>query len=757
MTIRISFSVFLLTLAIGGQRATSAEIPEVATQAKAVLEKHCYACHGEDGADEGGFNYALSRDRLIGRGIVVPGNPGESQLLKQVLTGQMPKDSDPISDREKAILRSWISAGAPDFDPPTVDRPFVTNEDLLKSIRRDLEDQQRRDRRFLRYFTITHLYNAGISADELQTYRHGLSKLLNSLSWNEKVVRPISIDPLGTILRVDLRDYAWDDRTWELIIGAYPYGITFESSVATSCYEYTQCRLPYIRADWFVHACSRPPLYHDILELPGSDLELERVLWIDAARNIDQGKVIRAGFTASGVSSNNRLLERHQPPYGGAYWKSYDFAGSAEQKNLSAHPLGPGNNPEHFAHDGGEIIFNLPNGFQAYLLVDASGNRIDRGPTSIVSDPKSDDKSVINGISCMSCHARGLIDKADQIRLHVEKFAASFPRETVAEVQAIYPPAEQFSGIIQQDRARFQKALETAGVPLTQTDPVYSLARRFEGELDLILAAAEVGLTPDQFLSKLKASQDVARQLGSLANGQTIKRDTFEDRDVFSLIAKQFEIGILRPFSVPVSRPTVSLIRTTLVDKHALTKDERGDLIKEVESLKAEYGDESRVDLLDTGEIVLVTINSKEHVSVDLLRRIGKLPKLESLTLDFTNVTDVGVSELAGSKSLIHLELMSTRLTDAGLKHIGSMTNLRILQVSHTKVTGDGLKHLSPLRNLVQLQIEGTDISDDDIDELLKLPTRAKCKLWVTGGQFSQEGMKRLKKAFKDVVEIGTL
>src|SRR3712207_7214494 len=43
-----------------------------------------------------------------------------------------------------------------------------------------------RDRRFTHYFTLTHLLNAGLSADELQTYRNGISKLVNSLSWRSE-------------------------------------------------------------------------------------------------------------------------------------------------------------------------------------------------------------------------------------------------------------------------------------------------------------------------------------------------------------------------------------------------------------------------------------------------------------------------------------------------------------------------------------------------------------------------------------------
>ena len=48
-------------------------------------------------------------------------------------------------------------------------------------------------------------------------------------------------------------------------------------------------------------------------------------------------------------------------------------------------PLGPvfADHPfpgEAFEHAGGEIIFNLANGLQGFLLVDAGGNRIDTGP-----------------------------------------------------------------------------------------------------------------------------------------------------------------------------------------------------------------------------------------------------------------------------------------------------------------------------------------------------------------------------------------
>src|SRR5205823_3974898 len=72
-------------------------------------------------------------------------------------------------------------------------------------------------------------------------------------------------------------------------------------------------------------------------------------------------------------------------------WKSYDFKSSAGLGNLFIYPLGPrfdGNPYERhaFKHDGGEMIFNLPNGLQGYMLADGKETRIDAGPIAVVSD-----------------------------------------------------------------------------------------------------------------------------------------------------------------------------------------------------------------------------------------------------------------------------------------------------------------------------------------------------------------------------------
>ncbi len=103
----------------------------------------------------------------------------------------------------------------------------------------------------------------------------------------------------------------------------------------------TSSTVPFVHVDWFLATASLPPLYHDILGLPQTDRLLEAQLEVNVASNIRNAPGIdvwRAGFNDSGVSKNNRVVERHTSRYG-AYWKSYDFAGSAGSQNIFTHPL----------------------------------------------------------------------------------------------------------------------------------------------------------------------------------------------------------------------------------------------------------------------------------------------------------------------------------------------------------------------------------------------------------------------------------
>ncbi|HSE35734.1 MAG TPA: hypothetical protein VLG74_00435, partial [Blastocatellia bacterium] len=501
---------------------------ETARLAREILNRRCFACHGANGVARKNI-FVLDRESLVAARTVVPGNPN-SPLLSQVESGAMPMGGPALTVSEKDTLRNWILSGAPDWEAAADSRrPFLTESALIAIIRNDLLQARERNRSFLRYFSLAHLYNAGVPDAELDTYRVALSKLINSLSWHREVSPLASIDAGRAVFRVDLRDYNWTAATWNMLFLTYPYGVRGPDS--QSIEALSGVALPYIRADWFVANASVPPLYHDILGLPGTARELEQLLGIDTTRDLEEEKnVARAGLRSSDVSSNNRVLERHNSAHG-AYWKSFDFRSNLDDQNIFKDPLQL--NPA-----GSEIIFNLPNGLQAYFLADAFGRRIDEAPISIVADRNNADDPVIrNGRSCMSCHHSGVQPFKDDVRPVVRGLSfASFDRE---KVLAIYPAQETLDGLIERDRRRFEQATAQIGASSisAQTESINALSRRFLAEMPVVQAAAEAGLETAEFQSRIARS---SRLLGLgygqlLVPGGGIKRDAW-DRNFGALV-----------------------------------------------------------------------------------------------------------------------------------------------------------------------------------------------------------------------------
>jgi WD40 repeat protein len=525
----------------------------LAARALAVLDSHCHRCHGKDGAVEGGMNFILDRDKLVARKKVVPGKPDESRLFKRVASGKMPPPGElpRPAPADVAVLRQWIEEGAPGTQPTS--RPPLLTEDALDDlILADLDRMSKSARRFARYFSLLPLANAGAGPDELQTYRNALAKLLNSLSWHPRISLPRTVDAAGLLLAIDLRDIQWDARLWNRLLAEYPYGVLHETATARAVLVATATRLPWVRLDWFVATACRPPLYYELLQIPANAAELERQLRVDVNLDIQQERAARTGFNGSGISRNNRILERHDA-MNGAYCRTYDFAAVPQnlldrnvllpdRRNVFAYPLGPGNTDATFQHAGGEIIFNLPNGLHGFMLVNAANLRIDKGPIDIVSDPKRPDKAVEPGVSCMACHYRGINPKDDQVREHVRKNAKAFSRADRESVEALYVPHEKMRALMDEDAERFRRALEKTGNKVTAAEPVLAMTLRYEADVDLPTLAAEAGLRPEDLRPRLSASENLARNLGPLqVPGGTVSRQVVVQG--FVDVVREFRLG----------------------------------------------------------------------------------------------------------------------------------------------------------------------------------------------------------------------
>ena len=173
-----------------------------------------------------------------------------------------------------------------------------------------------------------------------------------------------------------------------------------------------------MRADWLMATAMKSPLYEQLLRIPNNLNDLAQDLGVDIAGNINHigqvepEDVVRIGFRSSGVSAQNRILERHARGNSAALWISYDFASNDGRSDIRNNPLGPEalderNFNKTFIQAGGEVIFTLDNGLQGYMLVDANFNSITEAPKNIVRDPRRPGGAVENGISCINCHGLG--------------------------------------------------------------------------------------------------------------------------------------------------------------------------------------------------------------------------------------------------------------------------------------------------------------------------------------------------------------
>ena len=728
------YCLLIILMGIGFGFGIADAQENLAQEAYAVFEQSCLNCHGESGAykDE----LLIERTALVDTGVVMPGDPEGSEFYKRLLGptengAQMPLNLPPLSQEAIETIARWITTGAPDWDVQ-YDINFITTAAMLDTMRTHLESLDPFDRPSARYFTMTHLHNAGESPETLNDYRIALSKLINSLSWRFEITNPTPIDTAQTIFHIDLRRYEWNNIStdaWTHIEQAYPYNIAFDPETQadlldtlTHLQTETDSTVPFVHVDWFLATASLPPLYHDILGLPETDRMLETQLEVDVASNIRDApgiNVWRAGFNDSGVSKNNRVVERHTSRYG-AYWKSYDFAGSVGSQHIFTHPL-------DFTHDGGEIIFNLPNGLQAYLLVDANGVRLNDAPINIVSNPAASDPTVRNGLSCIGCHTQGMKKFKDSVRAAIEQ--DQNPPYNKEQALRLYPEQSVLDELLQKDTLRFQQALEKIGGPFTddasrqqffkrhENEPVQRFHEAFQAPLDASHAAAAVGLETGKFLTQINEKQSL-KNLGlqtlTDVNG-TVKRDAWTSnfQDVISALNtpdSALPPVEQRPERIPGASVHIPDANLREAIAEALGKASNAVITTEDMATLIELNAENMgiSDITGLEFATNLTVLRIGHNPISDLSPIAKLTKMREIYFNDTEVSDL--SPLASLRDLEVINASQTRIFS--LAPLAGLTKLEKLDTVHSDISD--LSPLAGLTNLTRLRLydcKATDLS----------------------------------------------
>ena len=728
--------ISLLIFIVGFQNAHSQQ--QIAQDAYAIFQQSCLICHGPDGAYK--ETLLIEHNALITEnGSVVPGNPEASRLYKRLLGegGQlMPLGGPPLPDSQIESVKNWILAGAPDWAaPPTTGGQFISPSEVLNTIETHLMSLSSFDRAFARYFTMTHLYNAGASVGILQEYRKALYKLVNSLSWGGTVINPQPINSQGTIFYIDLRHYEWDvNDGWGQIEAEYPYHISFDAPTQTALKaQLTRLQgemkadIPSVHVDWFVAQASLPPLYHDLLSLPLTDRELETRLEIDVLRNLQNApgvRVWRAGTNNSGVSNNNRVIERHTSQHG-AYWKSYDFAGSVGTQNIFTHPLS-------FTHDGGEVVFNLPNGLQGYYITNASGFRLDDAPINIVSNPAASDPTVRNGLSCFGCHTEGVKMFEDEVRSVIESNAT--PAYDKAQALRLYVAQSEMDALLQEDTERYKEALEATGGAFGGIEPISRFHEVFQGTVDAAYAAAVVGLETEVFLEKVRGNiglQNIGLLVLDSANG-SMKRDAWTSsfRDI--LFALDFpELVDKPPVRPDPDRLPGASVHIPDTNLRAAIAEELGKspnapiTVEEMKRLtELDAPNKGIQDLTGLQFATNVTFLRLEGNEISDLSPIAGLINVRDLRLNNNLISDI--SPVRGLTNLIRLGLRLTLVSD--ISPARGLTNLTIFSFRGTQVSD--LSPLAGLINLEQLDFSNTSENISDLSPLAGLINLKLVRSW---------------------------
>ena len=445
------------------------------------------------------------------------------------VTAPQPVQSvDKPSPADSAAAPSGTGAAPSGSNPPapaaqTCD-DFVGFDDLYERMQQDLSRQDAGDRVFLRYISLANRLNQGACAQDLEFDRLALVKAINSVSTETSIAVPQPVGSDGALLRIDLRDLGWDapivvdgaafTDKWEALIAASEFAVEFEGDQADDLKQKANTLVPVLNADALIDVALKDNLYYEMLGIGASEDELLGQLGIDEDAQEDQGVVIRAGTSQSRLSRQPTVAERLElENRQGFYWSRYDLADSTAGQSIFANPLG-------FQEDVILTIFSLPNGLNAYVIFDGAGVR--QTDTDVVVEPTEGEME--NSVSCHGCHATGLNPITDEVRDYVQANSRDFNADDFQEIQDSFLEQSEIDATLRGDMQLYQSALARSGLDKLKIDPVEAVYERFDGDVDLAVAAGDLGLTPGDLRNDLSfLSQQVDTQLSVLRSGSLLR------------------------------------------------------------------------------------------------------------------------------------------------------------------------------------------------------------------------------------------
>jgi hypothetical protein len=249
---------------------------------------------------------------------------------------------------------------------------------------------------------------------------------------------------------------------------------------------------------------------------------------------VEHGAIVEEGVSI--VARQNRLLWR-TPIVTGAYWKTFDVLKTADGKDYTESLI------FDVKFDAGELIANLPNGAQAYLLIDGKGKRIEAADgKAAIDSTDAKDRRVRNPGSCVCCHGQGVNRPENLVEQFLQDGLDIKFRENrkAREVRSFFL---NWDRKLKSDQDGYQEFVKrTCGRTGEANASEFKKFRdAYDAPIDLKQACAETGMTEAQFKEYGNRSPH-ARPL-MLIRGRTVPRsvweqDTFREMMLLSIARK---------------------------------------------------------------------------------------------------------------------------------------------------------------------------------------------------------------------------
>jgi internalin A len=140
------------------------------------------------------------------------------------------------------------------------------------------------------------------------------------------------------------------------------------------------------------------------------------------------------------------------------------------------------------------------------------------------------------------------------------------------------------------------------------------------------------------------------------------------------------------------------------------------------------------------GHVVQVNYKGDRRFGDEQMTALGRLPRLDSVWIEGSAVTDAGLAHLRDLTRLNCLGLCWNKgITDGGLVHLRGLENLEDLSLLYTGIEGRGLAQLARLSRLDVLQITSVAPTDKNMAALSRMKSLK--TLSLSGERLSDAGL----------------